>query len=84
MRSKWLHQPKLDGWRCQAVKVGKTVTLYSRHGHDITKRFPTVAAAVAKLGARSLTLDGERVQADALRCHISNSAVTAPRGITPD
>lgn len=34
----WLHQPKLDGWRCQAVKVGNSVILYSRHGHDLTKR----------------------------------------------
>ena len=41
----WLHEPKLDGWRCQAVKVGAKVTLYSRHGHDITKRFPIIAAA---------------------------------------
>ena len=61
----WLHQPKLDGWRCQAVKVGKTVTLYSRNGNDLTKRFPTIAAAVAKLSAKSVTLDGELVQADA-------------------
>ena len=50
----WLHEPKLDGWRCQAVKVGPKVTLYSRHGHDITRRFPTIAAAVAKLPAKSL------------------------------
>ena len=58
----WLHQPKLDGWRCQAVKVGSRVTLYSRHGHDLTRRFPTIAAAVAKIPAKSVTLDGEIVQ----------------------
>jgi bifunctional non-homologous end joining protein LigD len=58
----WIHQPKLDGWRCQAVKVGSKVMLYSRHGHDLTRRFPTIAAAVAKLPARSVTLDGEMVQ----------------------
>ena len=58
----WIHQPKLDGWRCQAVKVGSRVTLYSRHGHDLTRRFPTIAAAVAKLPAKSVTLDGEIVQ----------------------
>jgi ATP-dependent DNA ligase len=33
----------------QMVKVGSRVTLYSRHGHDLTRRFPTIAAAVAKL-----------------------------------
>jgi bifunctional non-homologous end joining protein LigD len=61
----WLHEPKLDGWRCQAIKVGLKITLYSRHGHDITKRFPTIAAAVAKLPAKSLVLDGELVQSGA-------------------
>lgn len=58
----WLHEPKLDGWRCQAVKMGAKVTLYSRHGHDLTKRFPTVAAAVAKLPAKTAVIDGEIVQ----------------------
>ena len=61
----WLHQPKLDGWRCQAVKVGNRITLFSRHGHDLTKRFPTIAAAMAQLSAKAVTLDGEIVQASA-------------------
>ena len=61
----WLHEPKLDGWRCQAVKVGSSVTLYSRHGHDLTKRFPTIATAVAKLPCKSCVLDAEIVQTDA-------------------
>lgn len=26
----WLHQPKLDGYRLQAVKEGRTVRLYTR------------------------------------------------------
>lgn len=59
----WVHQPKLDGWRCQAVKVGPKVALYSRQGNDLTRRFPTIAAAVAKLTAKVVTLDGELVQA---------------------
>jgi bifunctional non-homologous end joining protein LigD len=58
----WIHKPKLDGWRCQAVKVGSKVVLYSRHGHDLTRRFRTIAAAVGKLPAKSVTLDGEIVQ----------------------
>lgn len=59
----WIHQPKLDGWRCQAVKVGPKVTLFSRHGHDLSRRFPTIASAIAKLPVKSVTLDGELVQA---------------------
>lgn len=59
----WIHQPKLDGWRCQAVKVGPKVTLYSRHGNDFSRRFPMIAAAVAKLPAKVVVIDGELVQA---------------------
>ena len=59
----WLHEPKLDGWRLQAVKHGKDVALYSRHGRPLTQRFPSIAKAIAKLPCRSATLDGELVLA---------------------
>ena len=59
----WIHQPKLDGWRCQAVKIGPNVTLYSRQGNDLSRRFPTIVSAVAKLPAKTVTVDGELVQA---------------------
>lgn len=59
----WIHQPKLDGWRCQAVKFGPLATLYSRQGNDLSRRFPTITAAVAKLPVKTVTLDGELVQA---------------------
>jgi ATP-dependent DNA ligase len=39
--------------------------LYSRHGHELTRRFPTIAAAVGKLPAKLLVLDGELVQSGA-------------------
>jgi len=45
------------------VKVGPKVTLFSRHGHDLSRRFPTIASAIAKLPVKSVTLDGELVQA---------------------
>jgi bifunctional non-homologous end joining protein LigD len=35
------------------------VRLFTRRGHDWTARFPGIARAAAKLGARSFTLDGE-------------------------
>ena len=56
----WLHQPKLDGWRCQAVKVGTTVALYSRNGNELTKRFPAIVGAMVKLPAKTVVLDGDR------------------------
>ena len=46
----WLHEPKLDGWRIQAVKVGSDVALYSRNGRDLKDRFASIAEAVRKVG----------------------------------
>ena len=59
----WIHQPKLDGWRCQAMKVGPKVTLFSRNGNDLTKRFPRIVAAMTKLPGRTVALDCELVSA---------------------
>ena len=42
-----------------AYKDGARVRLVSRNGRDHTRRFAGIAAAVAKLSARSLVLDGE-------------------------
>jgi bifunctional non-homologous end joining protein LigD len=35
------------------------VRLFTRRGHDWTERYPGIAAAAAKLRAKSFTLDGE-------------------------
>jgi bifunctional non-homologous end joining protein LigD len=37
------------------------VRLFTRRGYDWTDRYPAIAAAAAKLRAKSLTLDGEAV-----------------------
>src|SRR6516165_6446985 len=42
-----------------AYKDGARVRLVSRNGRDHTRRFAGIAAAVAKLAARALVLDGE-------------------------
>ena len=55
----WLHEPQLDGWRLQAVKVGFDVAVYSRDGRDLTKRFAGIVDAVRKLPCRSVALDCE-------------------------
>lgn len=60
----WLHEPKLDGWRVQAHKDGRRVTLHTRRGLDCTRRFEIVAAAVASLPAVTAILDGEVVALD--------------------
>src|SRR5262245_4533335 len=55
----WVYEEKVDGWRIIASKAGQRVRLVSRHGVDHTKRFADISAAVAKLSARTLVLDGE-------------------------
>lgn len=54
----WTAEPKMDGWRaCVEVKAG-AVTVWSRHGTNLTARFPELAA----LGdGPDCVLDGELV-----------------------
>ena len=61
----WLHEVKFDGWRIQLHKQGRSVQLLSRHGHDITKPFRSIAEAVAGIPARAFIIDGELVAHDA-------------------
>src|SRR5712671_6738493 len=48
----WLHEIKHDGFRVIARKDGPRVKLYSRPGNDLTKRFPLIVEALARLRAR--------------------------------
>jgi bifunctional non-homologous end joining protein LigD len=52
---------KFDGWRLQLHKVGTRVRLFSRHGHDLTARFPAIASALAAIDASTAIIDGELV-----------------------
>jgi len=55
----WVHEPKLDGYRIQIVKDGADVRLYSRNGHEWTKRLATLTEAFSGIPARSAIIDGE-------------------------
>src|SRR5438874_3384116 len=57
----WLHEIKHDGFRVIARKIGERVRLYSRPGNDLTKRFPLIVGAMARLRPRSCIIDGEAV-----------------------
>ncbi len=63
-RAGWVYEEKYDGYRILAYKEGKKVTLLSRNDKDKTEAFATVAAAVAKLDASTVLLDGEVVAFD--------------------
>src|SRR3954463_6083608 len=60
----WLFEVKWDGYRCQALKRGKKVQLFSRNGHDFTTRFAQMARHIAELRCESALIDGEIVALD--------------------
>jgi bifunctional non-homologous end joining protein LigD len=61
----WVYEEKYDGFRFLAYKEGKHVTLLTRNMKDRTGEFADIAAAIAKLPAPTLVLDGEVVVFDA-------------------
>jgi bifunctional non-homologous end joining protein LigD len=64
-RDGWVYEEKYDGFRFLAYKEGRQVSLLSRNLKDRTDEFGEVAAAVARLAAPTLVLDGEIVVFDA-------------------
>jgi bifunctional non-homologous end joining protein LigD len=60
----WIHEIKHDGFRITARRDGSRVRLISRNGHDLTYRFPLVAAAIAQLPVHPCLIDGEAIVCD--------------------
>lgn len=56
----WAAEPKLDGFRCIALRSLDTVVLQSRQHRTLTRYFPEIAAAVGELDV-DVALDGELV-----------------------
>lgn len=56
-------EPKLDGLRCIAAKVGGEVTLYTRNG-TVLETLPTIKAALEAAPWDDCVLDGEVIGAD--------------------
>jgi bifunctional non-homologous end joining protein LigD len=59
--AQWLYEPKLDGYRALLIKSGKQLRILSRNEKDLTRMYPTVAAAGLRLKADQATIDGEIV-----------------------
>ncbi|HET9801539.1 MAG TPA: non-homologous end-joining DNA ligase [Chthoniobacterales bacterium] len=62
--SDWLYELKFDGIRAIAIKDGKKVSLISRNGNKLDKRFPEIADAVKDLPVNECVIDGEAVALD--------------------
>src|SRR5215470_7561173 len=57
----WVHEIKHDGDRLIVRRDGSAVRHYTRNAYDWTVRLPAIAAAAARIKAKSFTLDGEAV-----------------------
>jgi bifunctional non-homologous end joining protein LigD len=60
----WVFETKWDGFRAIAVAAPGHAALYSRNGNDISRKYPTICAALAAI-KREAVLDGELVALDA-------------------
>jgi bifunctional non-homologous end joining protein LigD len=61
----WSYEVKWDGYRAQIIKNGAAVSLASRNLKIITRQFPSVADAAARVAADTALIDGEIVALDA-------------------
>jgi bifunctional non-homologous end joining protein LigD len=60
----WLHEVKFDGFRAQVHVEGGNVTIYSRRGADMTRRFRRLKNALVAIPTDSVILDCEIVACD--------------------
>ena len=60
----WVHEIKFDGYRIQARLEDGKVRLLTRKGLDWTRKFPAIAAVIAKLPMQTALIDGEMVVND--------------------
>jgi hypothetical protein len=58
---RWLHEIKYDGYRAQLHIINGAIKVYTRRGHDWTKRFRKIATDADLIGVGSVIIDGEVV-----------------------
>ena len=88
----WQYEPKWDGFRCLAFKVGNSVDLRAKSGKPLGRYFPEVVALLAEVAAPQFVVDGElvielqgRLAFDALqmRLHPADSRIRKLAATTP-
>src|SRR5437762_9572928 len=60
----WAYELKYDGFRALTAIVDGKLAMWSRNELNLAPRFPTAAAAMAKLKCNEVVLDGEIVAVD--------------------
>lgn len=55
----WQYEPKWDGFRCIAARIGRRVTLQSKAQKPLARYFPDVERSLAALPGGDVVLDGE-------------------------
>ncbi|HEY0436376.1 MAG TPA: ATP-dependent DNA ligase, partial [Phenylobacterium sp.] len=55
----WRFEPKWDGFRCLAFRVGDEVDLRAKSGKPLARYFPDVVAALKALPVKRFVVDGE-------------------------
>jgi bifunctional non-homologous end joining protein LigD len=58
---RWIHEIKFDGYRVQLHIANDAIHIYTRRGHDWTKRFRKIAGDAFLINASSAIIDGEVV-----------------------
>ena len=61
----WLHEVKVDGYRCLAALGGGSVRLFTRNGLDWTTQFAALVLAFEAVPCKSALIDGEVTAAGA-------------------
>ena len=59
--ARWIHEIKFDGYRVQLHIHDGQVKVFTRRGHDWTKRFRKIAADASDIAIGSAIIDGEVV-----------------------
>jgi ATP-dependent DNA ligase len=57
----WIHEVKYDGYRLRLERDGDHVRLFTRGGHDWTRRFPWIVETARKIRKTQFVIDGEAV-----------------------
>jgi bifunctional non-homologous end joining protein LigD len=57
----WIHEIKFDGYRVQMYLANEGVKIFTRRGHDWTRRFKKIAADAFLINSASAVIDGEVV-----------------------